>query len=373
MSDFIPIAKPYIGREEADAVHAQISSGWISMSRAVGQFETAVAEYLDVEHVVAMSNGTATLHAALLALGVGPGDEVLVPVLSYASSANAVLYCGATPVFVQEHERTFNVEPETVQRHITPKTKAVMAVDLKGMPVDYDAMLGVCEQHGAALLADSAESFGATYKGRKVGSQAPLHSFSMFANKSITTGEGGLISTNDAALAETCRIVRNQGQSERYVHVMLGHNYRMTDISAAFGMEQLKRVEWFLSQKASIAARYDDAFAAHPLVHTPHVPDYVTRHTWYMYCLRLEKNVDRDALAAFMRERGVDHRLSFPPIPLQPYYRERFGYEPGDFPRSEAIFDSFIDIPCWVGMSDAEVEKVIAVVCDGVERFNADS
>jgi perosamine synthetase len=243
-----------------------------------------------------------------------------------------------------------------------------MAVDLKGMPVDYDGLLAVCAERGVPLLADSAESFGAQYKGAKVGSQAPIHSFSMFANKSITTGEGGLVTTNDAGLAEVCRIVRNQGQSERYVHVMLGHNYRMTDISAAFGLEQLKRVEWFLAEKASIAARYDAAFAGHELIRTPHVPEYATRHTWYMYCLALDKGVDRDGLARFMRERGVDHRLSFPPIPLQPYYRERFGYKPGDFPRSEAIFQSFIDIPCWVGMTDAEVGRVAEAVLEGVER-----
>ena len=367
MQEFIPIAKPYIGEEEARAVHDQIASGWISMGRRVQEFEEAVADYLGVAHAVAMSNGTATLHAALLALGVGPGDEVLVPALSYVSSANAVLYCGARPVFVEEDERTFNIEPEAVETAITDRTKAVMVVDLKGMPVDYDGMLEVCTRRGVKLLADSAESFGAEYKGTKVGSQAPLHSFSMFANKSITTGEGGLVTTNDAELAEICRVVRNQGQSERYVHVMLGHNYRMTDITAAFGLEQLKRVEWFLAQKHAIARRYDAAFADNPLIETPFVPEYATRHTWYMYCIKVAESVDRDGLLAAMRERGVDHRLSFPPIPLQPYYQERFGYKPGDHPRAERLFGRFLDIPCWVGMTDKEIERVIEAVQDGVK------
>ncbi|MBG0791129.1 MAG: DegT/DnrJ/EryC1/StrS aminotransferase family protein [Desulfovibrionaceae bacterium] len=371
MNNFIPIAKPYIGKEEARAVHDQVESGWISMGRRVEEFEQAAADYLGVNHVIAMSNGTATLHAALLALGVGPGDDVLVPVLSYISSANAVLYCGARPVFVEEDKRTFNIEPAAVEAAITPRTKAVMGVDLKGMSIDYDEMIAVCRRHGVALLADSAESFGATYKGAKVGSQALLHSFSMFANKSITTGEGGLISTNDPELAETCRVVRNQGQSERYVHVMLGHNYRMTDITAAFGLEQLKRVEWFLSQKASIAARYDAAFADNPLIATPYVPAYATRHTWYMYCISVAENVDRDKLLAFMRERGVDHRLSFPPIPLQPYYKNEFGYREGDFPRSEALFNRFLDIPCWVGMNDDEIDRVVSAIKDGVEACSS--
>lgn len=359
---FIPIAKPYIGPEEAKAVFEQVQSGWISMGERVQEFEQRVAEYVGVRHVVAMSNGTATLHAGLLALGVGPGDEVVVPSLSYVSSANAVLYCGATPVFAQEDERTFNLGPEEADRVITPRTRAVMAVDLKGMSADYDGLLDVCQARGVALLGDSAESFGGEYKGAKIGCQAALHSYSMFANKSITTGEGGMVATNDDEIAEMCRVVRNQGQSERYVHVMLGHNYRMTDVTAAFGIQQLARVDWFLQEKARIASVYDRAFADDELLEPPFVPEYVTRHTYYMYCLRVAEHVDRDGMIAHMRELGVDHRLSFPPIPLQPYYRERFGFGPGDFPRAERIFNHFIDIPCWVGMADDEIEQVVDAV-----------
>ncbi len=368
MHDFIPIAKPFIGEEEAEAVHRQVKSGWISMGRTVEAFEQAVAEYLGVEHVVAMNSGTATLHAALVALDVGPGDEVLVPTLSYAASANAALYCGATPVFAEEDERTFTLSPETVEERITPRTKVVMAVDLKGMPVDYDGLLEVCNARNVALLADSAESFGAAYKGVRVGRQAAIHSFSMFANKSITTGEGGLVSTNSLELAESCRIMRNQGQSERYVHIMLGHNYRMTDVTAAFGLEQLKRVEWFLSEKNRLSHLYNEAFSGNELVETPWIPEYVTRHTWYMYCIKVAPSVDRDRLLEFMHGNGVDYRLSFPLIPLQPYYRSRFGYKEGDFPRAERIFSRFIDIPCWVGMTESEAYKVVSVVNAGIEQ-----
>jgi perosamine synthetase len=365
---FIPIANTYIGPEEAQAVFDTVKSGWISMGPKVKELESLIAGYLGVRHAIAFNNGTSSLHAALQALGVGPGDEVLVPTLSYASSANVVLFCGGTPVFMESEPDTFNVSADEVARRITPRTRAIMTVDLKGMPVDFYAILAVARRHGIPVLSDSAESFGAIYRGRKVGSQAPLHSFSFFANKNITMGEGGLVTTDDDRLGDLVRTIRNQGQSERYVHVMIGNNYRLTDLAAAFGIEQVKRADWILGEKRALAAVFDQKLAGHPLIRTPFVPDYVDRHTWYMYCLTLDEGVDRDAVVRAMRERGVDSRLSFPPIHLQPVYREKFGYKDGDFPLSERIFRSFIDIPCWVGMDSRMVDRVVDAVTAGVEQ-----
>lgn len=362
--DYIPIAKPFIGEEEAKAVYDQVKSGWITMGKRVREFESMLEDYIGVRHAIAFNSGTATLHALLLALGVGPGDEVIVPSLSYASSANVAILCGAKPVFAEEDPKTFNVSAEEFERRITPKTKVIMAVDLKGLAADFDAIQKVCEKHNISLIGDSAESFGGKYKGNPIGSQVLAHSFSMFANKSITCGEGGFVTTNDDALAERCRVIRNQGQSERYVHVELGHNYRMTDIAAAFAIEQLKRVDWFIEEKGKIVARYMEAFADHPLISPPYLPDYATQHSWYMYCISLDKSVNRDAMIKAMQERGVDHRLSFPPIPLQPYYRELYGYTEEDFPVSGEIFNRFIDIPCWVGMTDEEITHVIDTVLE---------
>jgi len=365
---FIPIAKPYVGEEEAHAVFSQVMSGWISMGEKVREFESLLQEYTGAKHAVAFSNGTATLHTGLLALGVKPGDEVIVPSLSYISSANAVLFCNAEPVFAEENPKTFNVDVEALEKKITPRTKVIMPVDLKGMPVDYEPIMELAGKYGVGVLADSAESFGAIYKGKKVGSQAGMHSFSMFANKSITAGEGGFITTDDDDIAEFCRCFRNQGQKERYVHVMIGHNYRMTDIAAAFAIEQAKRVEWIMNEKSSIAAFYNDAFRDHPLLITPYVPDYVTRHSWYMYTLVTDPKVDRDLMASKMKQKGVDHRLSFPLIPLQPVYRELYGYKEGDFAVAEEIYNTFIDIPCWVGMKREELEYVVSVVIDAAEN-----
>jgi perosamine synthetase len=369
MSDpFIPIANTYIGAEEAQAVFDTVKSGWISMGPKVKELETLIAAYLGVKHALTFNNGTSSLHASLQALGVGPGDEVLVPTLSYASSANVVLFCGATPVFMESEPDTFNVSAEEIARRITPRTKAIMTVDLKGMPVDFDAILAVARRHGLPVLSDSAESFGAIYRGRKVGSQAPVHSFSFFANKNITMGEGGLVTTEDDRLADLIRTIRNQGQSERYVHVVIGNNYRLTDLSAAFGVEQVKRAEWIMTEKGAVAGAYDRKLAGHPLIRTPVVPEYVGRHSWYMYCLTLDESVDRDGVVRRMRARGVDSRLSFPPIHLQPVYREKFGYKDGDFPRSERIFRTFIDIPCWVGMDGGMIDRVVDAVSVAVEQ-----
>lgn len=362
----IPIANTAIDDAEADAVFRQIKSGWISMGERVKEFERAVADYIGSKHAIVFNNGTATLHTGLKALGVGPGDEVIVPAMSYISSANTVIYCGAKPVFVEERANTFNVDAEDIEQAITPKTKAIMPVDLKGMPVDYDSIMEIANRHNIPVLADSAEAFGAIYKNDKVGMQAQLHSFSFFANKNITTGEGGVVTTNDDELAEFCRCFRNQGQTERYVHTMIGQNYRMTDMAAAFGLEQLKKIDTILSVKNDIAKYYNEKFAANPDIITPFLPDFVGRHSWYMYCLSFTKRVDRDKVIRYMQEQGVDYRLSFPLIPLQPIYREMFGYKNGDFPRSESIYSQFVDIPCWMGLTKQQLDYVVSVVEEGV-------
>ena len=366
--DFIPISQPYIGKEEAEAVFAQIESGWISMGEKVKEFEAMICKYTGSKYAVAMSNGTATLHAALLALGVGPGDEVVVPTLTYISSANAVLFCGAKPVLCEADPATFNVTVELLKKVVTPATKVIMPVDLKGQPVDFDSINALADELGVAVLADSAESFGAIYKGKKVGSQCSIHSFSFFANKNLTMGEGGVITTNNQELGHFCRMIRNQGQSERYVHVEIGHNYRLTDMSAAFGIEQLKRVEWIMAEKSRIAEIYNHALAHHRLIATPFLPDFVDRPSWYMYCITLDDSVDRNAVIHKMKGKGVDHRLSFPPVHLQPVYKRMFNYKEGDFPSSEKTFQQFIDIPCWVGMNQEQIERVADVVIACVEE-----
>lgn len=364
--ELIPIANSCIGEEEARAVYNVVKSGWISMGKKVEEFEGRISEYLRAKYSIMFNNGTSSLHAGLMALGVKEGDEVIVPTLSYASSANVILYCGAKPKFCEADPRTFNVTAEELERRITRRTKAVITVDLKGMPCDFDAIQEVADKHSLPILSDSAESFGSIYKNRYVGTQCKVHSFSFFANKNITMGEGGLITTNSKKIADVCRIIRNQGQIERYKHVLIGNNYRPTDISAAFGMAQLKRTEGILKEKHEIAAYYNEAFTKNALISVPYIPPYVTRHSWYMYCLKLDISVNRDLVVKKIRKKGIDSRLSFPPIHLQPIYREKFCYKTGDFPISERIYKTFIDIPCWAGMDKARMNRVISCVNDAI-------
>ena len=365
---FIPIANTYIREEEARAVYDVLRSGWITMGRKVEEFERMAAGYLGVKHAVFFNNGTSSLHVALMSLGIKEGDEVIVPTISYISSANVVVYCNAIPKFCESDPRTFNITAEEVKRRITRKTKAIITVDVKGMPVDFDAIIEIANKYNIPVLSDSAESFGSIYKGRLVGNQCPIHSFSFFANKNITTGEGGLITTDDINIAETCRLIRNQGQQkEKYKHIVIGNNYRPTDISAALGIEQLKRIEWIMKEKNKIAEYYNKAFSGSELITTPYVPVYVGRHSWYIYCLKLAEDVDRDLVVKKMWKNGVDTRLSFPPIHLQPVYRALYGYKEGDFPVSEEIYKTFIDIPCCVGMSEEIMERVVDTVTKAVE------
>lgn len=363
---FIPIASPRIGEEEARAVYDVVKSGWISMGKKVQEFEAAACDYTGAKHAVAMNNGTSTLHAILGALGIGPGDEVIIPSLTYISSANVVLFLGATPVFCENDPLTFNATPDQVRVKITDKTKAFMAVDMKGLPVDYDAFIDLSEETGLPFIADSAESYGAIYKGRKVGSQALAHSFSFFANKNITTGEGGMVTTNDTALCEKLQIIRNQGQEGRYNHTWLGNNFRMTDVLAAIGIEQLKRIDTLLEEKVVIAARYTEEFEQYPNVRPPFVPTYVDRPSWYMYSITVDAD-RRDPLIAHLTAQEIDTRLSFPPVHIQSYYVKQFGYHPDDFPLARTAFETFLDIPIWADMGDENQKHVI----DQIKTFLA--
>lgn len=360
-NDFIPIANTYIGEEEAKAVYEVVRSGWISMGEKVKTFESNVAKYIGSKHAVAMNNGTSTLQSLLIALGIGPGDEVILPTLTYISTANVILFQGAKPVFCECNPKTFNVEPEHILTKITKKTKAFITVDLKGMPVDYDPFVALSRKTGIPFIADSAESLGAIYKGSKVGLQATAHSFSFFANKNITTGEGGMITTNDGDLYNKLLIIRNQGQEGRYNHTWLGNNFRMTDLLAAFGIEQFKRIEWLLTEKEKLAHKYTMAFSDTNKVTPPFLPPYVNRHSWYMYSINVAKEI-RDPLLEHLKKNQIDTRLSFPPVHIQPYYRKQFGYAPSDYPISYDTYRSFIDIPIWVGMGEDRQDFVIKTI-----------
>ena len=366
----IPVANPYIGEEEAKAVYEVVKSGWVSMGERVKAFEESFSEYVNAKHSIATNNGTTALHLALIAAGIKDGDEILVPDITFISTANAVLYERAVPVLVECDPITYNISLEDAERRLTSRTKMIVAVDMNGLPVDYDRVLAFAQGHGLKVVADSAESLGAIYRGQKVGSIAPIHIFSFFANKNITTGEGGMITTNDDETALLLRQLRNQGQDYRYHHVHLGYNYRMTDIHAAFGIEQLKRIETILAEKQRLVERYNEAFREDPDIFTPFVPEYLDRHSWYMYVISLREGLDRDRVVSELKSQGIDSRLSFPPIHIQPYYKERFGYRDDSFPISFGAWRQLIDLPIWAGLGHDEQDYIVENLKDIVRDAN---
>lgn len=366
----IPVANPYIGEEEAKAVYKVVKSGWLSMGKRVEEFERDFAKYVGAKHAIVANSGTTALHLALIDSGIKEGDEVLVPDITFISTANVVLYERAVPVVVECDPKTYNISLEDAAKRITSKTKVLIAVDMNGMPVDYDNVLAFAEEYGLSVIADSAESLGAVYKGRKVGSIAPIHIFSFFPNKNITTGEGGMITTDDDKKAALLRQLRNQGQDYRYHHIHLGYNYRMTDIPAAIGIEQLKRIEFIMHEKDKIAENYTEAFKEDPHISPPFVPEYVNRHSWYMYAVSLKEELDRDRVVAELKSNGIDTRLSFPPIHIQPYYQEKFGFKDDSFPISYKAWKQLIDLPIWVGLTVEDQNYVIDELKDIVKKID---
>lgn len=354
----IPIANPKVTEDEAKAAYDVISSGWISMGKKVEEFEKNIADYLNAKNVIVMNNGTSTLHAALLALDIKPGDEIIVPSLTYISSANVAEYMGAKLILCDSDVDTFNVNIENIKDKITKKTKAFMTVDLKGLPIDYDQFVQLSLSTGIPFISDSAESFGSTYKGQKVGTQALIHSFSFFANKNMTTGEGGACVTNNDELANKLRIIRNQGQEGRYNHTLLGNNFRMTDILAAVGLEQLKKIDNILDEKVKLAKYYSDIFKNNKFIDAPFVPNYVDRPSWYMYGIKVNQNC-RDQLLSFLEKNYIECRLSFPPIHIQPYYKNKYKYINDDYPKAYKSFKEFIDIPIWAGMGNDKQQYIV--------------
>jgi len=357
----IPVANTNLTEEEAKAAYDVVKSGWLSMGKRVNEFENDFKKYVNAKNAIAVNSGTAALHASLVAVGIKPGDEVIIPSLTFISTANIVLYEKAKPILIECDPKTYNITAEEIEKHITEKTKAIIPVDMNGMPVDYDPILEVAEKHSLPMVFDSAESLGAEYKNKKVGNIAPIHCFSFYPNKNITTGEGGIITTNDDELTEKIRIIINQGQKGRYHHVVLGYNYRMTEIEAAIGKFQLKKIDWILEEKEKIADNYNQAFKNFANVDIPFVPDYVTRHAWYMYPISVKKE-NRDFIVDKLKEAGIETRLSFPPIHIQPTYKKLFGFKESSLPVTYDTWSKLIDIPIWAGLDKEKQNYIISTI-----------
>ena len=288
----IPVADPYISEDDVEAVAEAVRNKRLSQGEHVAKFEKSFANSLKSRQALAVTNGTAALHLALLSLDVKSGDEVVIPSFSFVASANCVLYVGAKPIFVDIDPHTFNIDPQKIEKAISPKTKAIIVVHYAGQPADLSPILDIAEKHGLHVIEDAAEAHGATYKKRMAGSIGLIGCFSFYPNKNITTGEGGMVVTDDNEIAEKIRLLRSHGQDSRYHHITIGYNYRMTDIQAALGVVQLKRLNWVLRKKEEAAEYYRELLSDAKGVQTPHVIQDVT-HAYMFYTIKFFNKVFR--------------------------------------------------------------------------------
>jgi len=350
----IPIARPQMGEEEKELVWAVLSSGLLAQGTKVRELEERFADFIGTPHAVATSSGTTALHLALLAAGVGPEDEVITVPFTFIASANSVLYTGARPVFVDVEEATFNIAVDEVEAAITPRTRAILPVSLYGQPADMPRIAEIAERHGLAVVEDAAQSHGATIGGRSSGTWG-VGCFSFYPTKNMTTGEGGMVTTSDADLADRVRLGREHGMRIRYHHEVVGYNFRMTDIHAAIGLAQLAKLPAYNARRRALAARYDAELTG---VVTPSVRPDAT-HVYHQYTIRVNR---RDEFAERLRERGVGSAVYYP-IPV---HRQKpfvaLGYGEQQFPVAERLCAEVISIPVHPSLTDDDVTAVIAAV-----------
>jgi perosamine synthetase len=373
----IPYGRQIIDEDDIQAVVDVLRSDWLTTGPKVQEFEECLAHYVGARYAVAVSSGTAALHAAMFALRIEPGDEVIVPPMTFAASANCIVYQGGTPVFADVEPDTLLLDPRKVEEKITPRTKAVIGVDYSGHPCNWDALRSVADRNGLKLVADACHALGASYKGRITGTLADLNVFSFHPVKHITTGEGGMITTDDPDLEGRMRIFRNHGISTDhrqreakgswfYEMLDLGYNYRITDIQCALGISQLGKLPAWLARRREIALLYNEAFSRMTSIHPLEVRPYV-HHAYHLYVVRIDRSrtgLSREEVFAGLRSRGIGVNVHYVPVHLHPFYKKKFGTHPGMCPVAEDAYESIISLPMYPGISDSDIRTVISSVQD---------
>jgi perosamine synthetase len=368
---FIPYGRQLVDDEDVAAVTEVLRGDWLTTGPAVDRFEQAFGGFVGADHAVAVANGTAALHLAMLAAGVGPGDEVIVPALTFAASANAARFVGADVVFADVRDDTLTIDVDHAASRVTTRTRAIVAVDYGGTPCDLDPLLELADRHGLVVIEDACHAPGSTYRGRPVGSIAHLSTFSFHPVKHLTTGEGGMVTTSAPDLAARVRRLRNHGidtdarQREElgtwtYDVTELGYNYRLSDIACALGTSQLTKLPAWIDRRQRIAARYEAALSARPEVRTPIVPDDRTSG-WHLYPIRVvgaEVAERRRVVFDRLRADGIGVNVHYLPVHLHGYYRD-LGYGPGLCPVAERAYDGLLSLPMWPGLSEVEQDRVL--------------
>lgn len=376
---FLPFALPEIGEEEIAEVVDTLRSGWVTTGPKAKRFEAAFAEFLDEPQIecIAVNSATAGLHLALEALGIGPGDEVITTTHTFTATAEVVRYLGADVVLVDIDPATLNIDPKLIEAAITPKTRCVIPVHYAGLAVDMIAILDIARKHGLRVVEDAAHALPTTLEKELIGTMgSDATVFSFYANKTMTTGEGGMLVTRNAELAKRARVMRLHGMNRDafdrftaktpswyYEIVAPGFKYNLTDIAAALGLHQLKRLPAFQQRREQIAEAYNRAFVDLPLLLPPQAPEGDV-HSWHLYVLRLADDlaIERDAFIERMYAKGIGCSVHYIPLHLHPYWRERYGLTPEQFPHSQQAFERMLSIPLYTAMTDADVQRVIDAV-----------
>jgi perosamine synthetase len=378
----LPYGRQSLQEEDIQAVVAVLRSDWLTTGPKVGEFEERFAAWVGAEYGVSFSSGTAALHAAAFAAGLGPGDEAITTPMTFCATANCVLYQGAKAVFVDVTADTLNLDPDEVATKLSPRTKAIVAVDYAGHPADLDALLAVTRQRGIPLIEDACHALGASYRGRRVGGIADMTVFSFHPVKHLTTGEGGMVTTNDATLAETLRRFRNHGISSDarqrqaagqwyYEMVLLGFNYRLTDVACALGLSQLTNLSANLARRREIAAHYAAAFRNLPGLIPPSVRAEVNP-AWHLYAIRLDLaklTGDRGEIFRALRAENIGVNVHYIPVHLHPYYRDQFGHGEGECPVAEAAYERLISLPMFHAMTDSDVGDVVRAASKVISSY----
>lgn len=378
----LPYGHQQIDDDDIQSVVEVLRSDWLTTGPKVQEFEEVFAAYVGAKHAVTFSSGTAALHGAAFAAGIEPGDEAITTPLTFCATANCIFYQGAAPVFADVRPDTLTIDPAEMGNRITPRTKAVIPVDYAGHPADLDEILSLAEKHNLVVIEDACHSLGAKYKSRRVGSIAHMTVFSFHPVKHITTGEGGMVTTNDSQLAQRLRIFHNHGinsdarnrmaQGQWYYEmVALGFNYRLTDIGCALGLSQLRKLDSNLARRREIAARYNEAFRDLPGVRIPEVSP-CTNPAWHLYAIRFEQEAlgaSRAEVFAALRAEGLGVNVHYVPVHLHPYYETKFGDRRGEYPVAEKAYEQLISIPLFHGMTDADVHDVVTAVHKVVDYF----
>ena len=375
---YIVFGSPYIGPEEFEEVRKTLESNWIGTGPRASALEKAFAEYVGCDHAVALNSCTASLHLSMVGSGIGPGQEVITTPLTFAATANAIVHVGATPVFVDVDRNTMNIDPARIEAAVTEHTKAIMPVHFAGRPCDMDAIGDIAERHGLLVIEDAAHCIEGSFRGRKIGAISPLTCFSFYVTKNMTTGEGGMICTNDGELARRLKVYGLHGLSgdawkrfsdggyRHYEVIFPGFKYNMTDLAASIGLCQLPRIETWIRQREEIWARYDEAFADLPC-QTPAPAEVDTVHARHLYTLLIDEDacgISRDAFMGELHKRGIGSGVHYRALHLHAYYKERFGFAEDDFPEASWVSNRTVSLPLSAKLTDDEVERIIGNVTD---------